>query len=165
LSFSQDLSSSQVPQIFIITDFSGVGVVVGLVGVGVGVGVGVVVDSASVGVVAGLSGVSMVVDLAGSDHHNSYTQFGSINKVKSKANQEIKDSEKGIKQSNEKTQKEFDNVKQRDQNNKLHQRKCRCGGRFIRCKYGGRFSRCQCGGRLQKRTKRSSQQLYPIWLY
>jgi hypothetical protein len=35
--------------------------------------------------------------------------------------QEIKDSEKGIKQSNEKTQKEFDNVKQRDQNNKLHQ--------------------------------------------
>jgi hypothetical protein len=31
-----------------------------------------------------------------SDHHNSYTQFGSINKVKSKANQEIKDSEKGI---------------------------------------------------------------------
>jgi hypothetical protein len=26
-----------------------------------------------------------------------------------------------IKQSNEKTQKEFDNVKQRDQNNKLHQ--------------------------------------------
>jgi hypothetical protein len=57
--------------------------------------------SASVGVVAGLSGVSMVVDLAGvsvvvdykngqSDHHNSYTQFGSINKVKSKANQEIK---------------------------------------------------------------------------
>jgi hypothetical protein len=25
-----------------------------------------------------------------SEHHNSYTQFGSINKVKSKANQEIK---------------------------------------------------------------------------
>jgi hypothetical protein len=58
-----------------------------------------------------------------SEHHNSYTQFGSINKVKSKANQEIKDSEKGIKQSNEKTQKEFDNVKQRDQNNKSHQQK------------------------------------------
>jgi hypothetical protein len=88
--------------------------------------------------VVGLSGVSMVVDLAGvsvvvdlasammslllssdvcvsgvSRCSTRYTQFGSINKVKSKANQEIKDSEKGIKQSNEKTQKEFDNVKQR----------------------------------------------------
>ncbi|SSC09376.1 hypothetical protein, partial [thiotrophic endosymbiont of Bathymodiolus puteoserpentis (Logatchev)] len=55
-----------------------------------------------------------------SDHHNSYTQFGSIDKVKNKVDQEIKDSKKGIKQSKKNTQEELNNVKQRDKNNKLH---------------------------------------------
>jgi hypothetical protein len=63
-------------------------------------GVGVVVSLVGVGV-----GVGVVVDSA---------SVGVVAGL-------FKDSEKGIKQSNEKTQKEFDNVKQRDQNNKLHQ--------------------------------------------
>jgi hypothetical protein len=54
------------------------------------------------------------------NHHNSYTQFGSIDKVKNKVDQEIKDSKKGIKQSKKNTQEELNNVKQRDKNNKLH---------------------------------------------
>jgi hypothetical protein len=58
-----------------------------------------------------------------SDYHRSYTQFGSVDKARDKANQDVVNSKEGINQSKSQTQEELDNVKQRNKKNQTHQQK------------------------------------------
>jgi hypothetical protein len=47
-----------------------------------------------------------------SDHHRSYTQFGSVDKARDKADKDVANSKEGINQSKTQTKEELDNVTQ-----------------------------------------------------
>jgi hypothetical protein len=68
-----------------------------------------------------IEGLNELNQIGQSDHHNDYTQFGTTDKVTSKANQIITNSKEGINKSKSKTQEELNNVKQRNQKNQSHQ--------------------------------------------
>ncbi|CAB5507730.1 hypothetical protein AZO1586I_2005, partial [Bathymodiolus thermophilus thioautotrophic gill symbiont] len=58
-----------------------------------------------------------------SDHHRSYTQFGSVDKARDKADKDVANSKEGINQSKTQTKEELDNVTQRNEENQTHQQK------------------------------------------